>query len=376
MKRISLEPRHDWPKRLERLGITFHSLHGVPYWDESVAYQLTTFEVDTLEEATNSLHEMCLDVVQQVIDERLFHLFQIPEPFIPFILRSWDEHQPSIYGRFDLAYMGGNTAPKMLEYNADTPTALAEASVAQWFWLKDIDPAGDQFNSIHERLIDAWKKLRAWDPSPIHFAAMAEQIEDYVTVEYLRDTAIQAGFQTAYLDVEQIGWDAGRRLFVDVRGGPIRRLFKLYPWEWMIREEFAPNILVAPTSWVEPAWKMLLSCKSILPLLYDRFPDSPYLLEASFEPLEGSYVKKPILAREGANITIVVDGRVTLQTDGPYRDGPYVYQALASMPFFGRYAPVFGSWIVDGVSCGVGIRESDSLITQNTSRFVPHQMIG
>jgi glutathionylspermidine synthase len=36
-----------------------------------------------------------------------------------------------LYGRFDLAYRGDGP-PKLLEYNADTPTALFEAAVVQW----------------------------------------------------------------------------------------------------------------------------------------------------------------------------------------------------------------------------------------------------
>jgi glutathionylspermidine synthase len=200
-------------------------------------------------------------------------------------------------------------------------------------------------------------------------------VEDYVTVEYLRDTAIQAGFETDYLDVEDIGWDAYNQRFVDRRDDPIERLFKLYPWEWLVRDEFGRHILRSSTRWVEPAWKMILSCKSILPLLFDRYPDCPYLLPASFEPLEGNYVKKPVHAREGNNITVVVDGRTVLETEGPYGQGPFVYQQLAPLrPFEGRY-PILGTWVINGVACGMGIREDGAMITQNTSRFLPHRML-
>ena len=160
--------------------------------------------------------------------------------------------------------------------------------------------------------------------------------------------------------------DAGRPL-------PVDRLAQRRPSR---SHEFGRNVLQAPTKWIEPAWKMILSCKSILPLLYDRHPDSPYLLPASFEPIEGNYVRKPVHAREGANITVVIDGQTRIATDGVYTDGPSVYQALAPMKAHdGRY-PVFGTWVVNGVACGLGIREDETLVTQNTSRFVPHQMVG
>lgn len=374
MHRLTIDPRPNWQKRVEQHGLMFHTLKGEPYWDETAAYQISGYEVDQLELAANTLHEMCLDLVQEVIDQRMFGLFLIPGEFEETVVRSWEEQEPSIYGRFDLAYDGVG-APKLLEYNADTPTALLEASIVQWQWLKDVDERGDQFNSIHERLIEAWQALRERDGGPIHFAAQEGVPEDYITVEYMRDTAIQAGFDTTYLDIEQIGWDSTARAFVDRANRPIHRLFKLYPWEWVVREDFGKNVLAANTKWVEPAWKMILSCKSILPLLYERHPDSPYLLPCTFEPMQGSYVRKPVHAREGANITVVIDGQTRIATDGVYTDGPSVYQALAPMKAHdGRY-PVFGTWVVNGVACGLGIREDETMVTQNTSRFVPHQMV-
>ncbi len=369
-----MDPRPGWQKRVEDVGLHFHTLRGEPYWDETASYQLSSFEVDQLELAANTLHEMCLNLVQEVIEQRLFGLFMIPKEFEDYVVRSWEEQEPGIYGRFDLAYDGVGP-PKLLEYNADTPTALLEAAIVQWKWLKDVDDRGDQFNSIHERLIEAWQSLRDFDPGPVHFAAQSGVPEDYITVEYLRDTAIQAGFETDYLDVEDIGWNDATKQFVDRAGKPIHRLFKLYPWEWIFREEFGEKVLAAPTKWVEPAWKSLLSCKSILPMLYDRHPDSPYLLPASFRELQGNYVRKPVHAREGANITVVMGGQTHMMTGGTYGDSPAVYQALAPMKAHdGRY-PVYGVWVVNGVACGLGIREDATMVTQNTSRFIPHQMV-
>ncbi len=373
MERRAIEPRPNWQQRVETHGLLYHTLGGVPYWDESACYLFRPAEVDTIEQVAETLHGMCMEIVEEVISRRQFGLFFIPAAFEEMVIRSWERRDSSIYGRFDLVY-DGEVPPRLLEYNADTPTSLVEAAVAQWFWLQDTEPGGDQFNSIHEQLLDGWKVLRERDDSPIHFSALSGVVEDYVTVEYLRDTAIQAGFDTDYLDVERIGWNPARRRFVDERERPIHRIFKLYPWEWILRDDFASHVLDTPMAWMEPPWKMILSCKSILPLLYDRFPTSPYLLPASFDPLPGNYVRKPIHGREGSNIQIVVGGEVVFETDGPYGEGPFVYQKLSSpRPFAGQY-PVLGAWIVHEKACGMGIREDDGKITRNTSRFVPHRM--
>jgi len=374
MRRMACEPRPDWQSRVESLGLHFHTLRGEPYWDETACYVFSRYEIDSIERATYALWEMCLALVQHVIDNRMFGLFGIPPEFEEVVIRSWDDDWPCIYGRFDLAFDGVGP-PKMLEFNADTPTALLEASVAQWHWLKDTDERGDQFNTIDERLIEAWQAAQAKQPGPYHFAAIESNVEDYLTVEYLRDSAMRAGLQTSYLDIEAIGWDTARRRFVDASNRPIQTIFKLYPWEWLVKDSYAAHIPKSPTKWIEPPWKMILSCKSILPLLYQLNPDSPFLLPAWFEAPEfGSYVKKPVHAREGANIQVVIDGKTKLETEGPYDTAMCVYQQLAPLKEYDGKYPIIGSWVIHGWSCGIGIREDDQMVTQNTSRFVPHKM--
>ena len=200
----------------------------------------------------------------------------------------------------------------MLEYNADTPTALLEAAVAQWDWLKDVDERGDQFNSIHERLIEAWKALRERDGGPIHFAAMTnvDSPEDYITVEYLRDTAIQAGFKTAYLDVERhrLGPRPQR-----VRGQhrlPDPPVFKLYPWEWMFREEFGPHVRKSPTQVGRAGVEDDPQLQDHPAAAVRAAPGQPVPAAGVVRPAAaGSYVRKPVHAREGANIQVVIDGQ-------------------------------------------------------------------
>ncbi|MDB5357282.1 MAG: ygiC [Phycisphaerales bacterium] len=370
MRRIRTTPRRDWQKTVESQGFHYHSMEEEPYWDESVYYQFTSAEIDAIEKATYALDEMCLQAVQSVIDNNLFDRFQIPPQYRAWVANSWERDEYTVYGRFDLCF-DGKSEPKLLEYNADTPTSLLESAVVQWHWMQDTQPGLDQFNSIHERLIEAWQTIKATTSGVMYFTCLNGVLEDFLNTSYLRDTAMQAGFETRYIDVEAIGWNHDRGLFVDETERHIADCFKLYPWEWMLRDEFGPRLLADNTRWLEAPWKMLLSNKAILPLLYELFPTSPYLLPASHTPPAGDYVRKPILGREGANVDVVVNGQKVISTEGIY-DGPSIYQQYCRLPNFDGNYPVIGSWMVNGYACGMGIREDVSPVTQNTSRFVPH----
>ena len=166
---------------------------------------------------------------------------------------------PSLYGRLDLAYDGAGP-PRLLEYNADTPTALYEASVVQWDWLQELWPGADQFNSIHEKLVAVWPGMGL--PGTVHFASMRDDVEDKATIDYLRDTALQAGLQAPYIAVEDIGWNG--TVFTSLNEEPIRAILKLYSWEWLLHDRFGSHVAGAPTRWIQPAWLLLLSSKGLL----------------------------------------------------------------------------------------------------------------
>jgi glutathionylspermidine synthase len=370
MQREAQQPRANWRERCEEAGFFFHSMGGT-YWDESACYRLSADQVDRLESATAELHHLCLQAVKEVINSRRFAEFAIPEPFHALVAQSWSAAEPSLYGRFDFSW-DGEGEPKLLEYNADTPTALLEASVVQWHWLEDTRPDADQFNSLHEKLVARWQALRAAHGDQVlHLACVKDSDEDLGNVEYLRDCALQGGWDARRLSIEELGWDGAR--FLDLEDVPVQVLFKLYPWEWLVREEFGQHLLGRPAQLIEPPWKMLLSNKALLVLLWEMNYGHPNLLPAYFTPQKfgADYVKKPLLSREGANVTIRTRGVVRWQPGDYGREG-YVYQGVAPLPSFdGRY-PVIGSWIVGDEPAGIGIREDDSPITKNSSRFLPH----
>lgn len=381
MKRVPIAPRPDWRHIAEQNGFFFHHVDGDIYWDESACYAFTLEEIEGgLEDPAQELARMCLDLVADVVhSEELLEKLAIPPLFWDMMRDSWQRNEPSLYGRFDFAYDGHGPA-KLYEYNADTPTALYEAAYFQWLWLEDCLKAGtlprgaDQFNSIHERMVAAFKSFAV--PGRMHFASMKDTEEDRATVEYIRDCAVQAGIDAKQIYMEDIGVDAGG-LFVDADDEPVHWLFKLYPWEFMWRDEFARRLPGCDTTFVEPPWKMALSNKGMLPLLWERHKGHPNLLPAWFHditkaPPVNDYVLKPLLSREGANIHVFKDHAQVFGSDGVYGAEGYIGQQLAPPPFVDGYGPVCGVWIVGGTSCGLGMREDKSPITSNLSRFVPH----
>ncbi|WP_084963842.1 glutathionylspermidine synthase family protein [Thermoactinospora rubra] len=382
MRRHTSAPRDGWEQIIESQGLAYHrAAHPAgtarPYWDESVHYLFSMEEVLALEEQVEELHRMCLAAVEHVIAKERFADFALPQWAWAEVARSWERRDPHVYGRFDLRYDGTGPA-RLLEYNADTPTSLVESSVVQWYWLQDRFPGDDQWNSLHERLVDRWRELTL-PTGPTHFAwtSMDETGEEAMTLAYMQETAEQAGLTTVAIAMEDIGWDGLNRRFVDLEGRVIRSAFKLYPWEWMLADEFGGHAVrhAASTTWIEPLWKTLLSNKALLAVLWEMYPGHPSLLPAYLDgPRElSSYIVKPLLGREGASMRIVTPYG-TQDTPGEYGAEGHVFQAFEPLPDFDGQRPVLGAWLVGDESAGLGIRETTGLITDDTSSFVPHRI--
>jgi len=386
-------PRVGWKETAVECGFRFHTIDGSPYWDESVRYEFGLREIeDDIEDPTGELHLMCLDLVDRVVrSQELMERLAIPSAHRDLVADSWRRGDPHLYGRMDLCYDGSGPA-KLLELNYDTPTAIYEAAFFQWVWLEQMRERGqlpasaDQYNTIQEDLLDVFQHLRALTgttgsdaDSAFVFAAVRASDEDRGTAQYLQDIATQAGFRTRFENVEDIGIDPLGR-FTDSADEVIRWAFKLYPWEWLFEDDFERFLSRSPTLWLEPPWKAVLSNKGILPLLWRTHEGHPNLLPAFFEDdpsaeLPEGWVRKPFHSREGANIRIRTGSGDRIEVDGPYGKGPAIRQAYHPLPNFGdRYALV-GSWVVGDRPTGIGMREDDSVVTRDSSRFVPHVIL-
>lgn len=386
MQRVTIAERPTWRSRAKDLGFTFHSLDGTIYWDETAYWQFTLEEIETrLEDPAAELEQLARSLVDRVQrNDALMARLKIPRSAWGLIRESWKRGDPSLYGRYDFSYDGSGPA-KLLEYNADTPTSLYETAVFQWYWLEDVRASGalvgtaDQFNSIHERLVARFSELAG--AGLLHLSAVESSVEDKGTVDYIAECARQGGFKTEFIAIGDIGTGKDGQLY-DLKNRPIERLFKLYPWEWLFTEPAAKSLTTSYTGFLEPPWKAILSNKGILPLLWEMAPNHPNLLESYFDDdpkakaLGDAYVRKPLYSREGANIEIVRGGRVVDRDDGPYGHEGFVRQALAPLAMVDGNHAVLGLWIVTGQPAGLGIREDHSAITKNTSRFVPHAIIG
>jgi len=403
MIKLDLSERANWRQLAQEVGFTFADMYGEPYWDETSAYQFSLRQIEEdIEAPATELHDMCRQAVATIVEsEYLLTRLAIPPEHWDLVVGSWRQGEPELYGRFDLAYDGKGPA-KMLEYNADTPTSLYETAAFQWTWLEDHIAAGvlnvrdDQFNSVHEALVERFRDMFAPNTN-LHFTAIAGNPEDYATVEALAWAAREAGLGAHYTDLDKIGIsDAGQ--FTDDQDRVMGVLFKLYPWEDLLRDPFAAHLAGSGCRFVEPPWKAVVSNKGLLPVLWQMFEGHPNLLPAFFHDdvaaaLSGGtpsaavadsfgraapgllkgHVIKPLFSREGASLSIVEQGAVTeASADATYAAHPKIVQAYHPLPMFDGFRPVIGAWIVGQACCGMAVREDRSRITQDLSRFKPH----
>ena len=389
MLRKPIAVRPDLLEIADQYGFKFHTIDNEPYWIEDRYYTLSRFQVENdLEQATETLHQMCLTLANEIVNSpELMNKLAIPAHLHNWIRNSWNTTDLTLYGRFDFSYDGINP-PKLLEYNAQTPTSLYEAAFFQHIWMQNQVDRGllpknvDQFNSIQERLIYRFQQLaETIGAETLYFSCCKGTEEDRGTVDYLRDCAHQAGLKTDFIYVEDIGTGTLNKdlYLINNENLVITHIFMLYPFEYMFDDVYGKILHELKTEFIEPPWKAVLSNKGILPLLWERYPDCPYLLPCYFvgeekADLGENYVTKPIFGREGEGIKIFLKEHLLTENilPGATTEIPLISQQYAELPKFGDHFTMFGSWVVGHNAAGITIREDHSQITKDTAYFIPH----
>lgn len=423
MKRCLAPARPNWQTIVTNDGVPYYQTahddgrRPTPYWVDGLYYEFTLDEIARIEAAAIELYKLFDDTGKLVVEsEDMLRRLHIPEQCWTAVRQSWWGEPPYVTARFDLAYNPLTGAIKLLEFNAQTPTSLPESAIAQWHWLEDMKamhperfPAHtDQFNDIWDGLIRAWQRQVPANAT-IHFACLSSEDiedngEDLCNTTVLMEAAQKAGYKTSLMWMQDITWHEEEQALADPDGNIITHLFMLYPYEWVFlgKEEIAQYILqltdpndrkmprpqgfVMPTNavqFINPLYTMVWSNKGILPMLWEQFENHELLLPAYFDDPHGmlDYVEKPLLSREGANVTIYRDGQAVETLGGEYGEEGYVYQQYVDLYGHGSdggsdlFFPILGVWVADGDVVGMGIRESMSRITNNSSRFASHVIV-
>lgn len=415
--------RTGWNQLIKDQGLVYSDTEkpdgtNISYWREGPFYSFSGFEIEFLETASKLIFDMLIEAGDYIVSNpEIMRKMAIPEWAWEQITKSWNQEPEfgSVYGRYDIRF-GGEASneeslrmPKLYEFNADTPTCLVESAYIQWKWFRQTGQGNDQWNNMYEMLVDAWKRNMSLIEDSlghkpvVHFACSSaeESQEDVMNTLMLLNACQAAGYETRSIFIENIILgDNGR--FYDEQDDHIDVVFKLHPWEFIVKEEFgracfadmknvgkhdADGNYIGGTIWIEPPYKMLWSNKGILAVLWMLFGNDPEkslcLIPAWFDGEQPKdlkdYVKKPLLSREGANIITVRNGHVFDEVPGDYGDEGYIVQAYAPPARFptaeGDAFPVLGVWMIDGEPAGLGIRESvNTHVTDNLSFFVPHSI--
>jgi len=378
-------------KYLESIGFTWHTDTDKTSYISDEIVSISENEAEAYYEATNELYDMFCEAGEYVIENNLFHELDIPFNLVEIIKNSWeDDVHWHLYGRFDLAGGLDGQPIKLIEFNADTPTALFETAIVQWAMLKfNKLEESSQFNSLYEALKDNFKRFVTLDSDleefeehyeklnwKILFSSVAGDDEEEKTTKLLQHIANEAGYQTDFEYIENVEFNNEG---ISKNDEMFEFWFKLIPWEDIAIDEgelavILTEIIANKKAIIcNPAYTLLFQSKGIMKILWDLYPNHPLLLKTSFEPLENTkQVEKMCFGREGANVAIVDENNsLETKTDGPYENFKPIYQEFVEFPKDTNgdhyQAGVFYSY----EACGLGFRKG-GVILDNMSKFVGH----
>ncbi|HCF26152.1 MAG TPA: glutathionylspermidine synthase [Cyanobacteria bacterium UBA11049] len=298
---------------------------------------------------------------------------------------------------------------KIIEINCQTPSFLFEclegnAYAARYFGLSNPNP--EAYSTVKASLryqLEAAALLlgKSLNNCTIAFTAL-NNVEDMGTMAWLAALTRKLGLSPLLFPLEFLGVD-GQDLYYTRSNTKIDILFNWYPLEWAIYDfdsqgqglwsslerAIAERAVIA----VNFASGFTLQPKSIFSLItdlgYDFFGDDALCVWDYFPKtsrlaadIGHSYFAKPILGRQGEGGYAVYKGDVLVESSGNadwYTSQQYVYQQLLELPLIEiesrEYTALWGAWLFnlnqEFVPAGVGVRVSDSPITDDFSYWCP-----
>jgi glutathionylspermidine synthase len=398
----------DPSKRIDELFIKSNPHTSIIDGTDTVPFYQANWDfLIRLWSAGNDLHKMCIQATEKVLkDDDLLAKFGIPAVFWDKIKHSFATQKNTLTGRFDFACSGRDI--KMYEYNADSASTLYENGALQQMWINALGmqkvdgklARGAGFN-MRMGLCSAWQATGINEP--VHFLIDDDDEEEY-TALYMADCAgfigldckiIRPKFTTRHVFDELVYKDG---LIYDKEGVQVKHVWKTWSWDTVFNDyldvqaargavpiPFAdgshPHLsdILLNTNTInvfEPLWKTIPGNKAILPVLWEMFPGHPNLLRSEWtltpDLISTGYASKPIVGRQGLNITLVKScGTVLSATSGKFSERDMIYQELFPPPQHDGHHALIGGWIIGGFYSGTGIREDTAIITSLDSPCPP-----
>lgn len=354
-----------------------------------------------LKRATNELHALFMHATEYVLqDDRRLAKFNIPEVLWPRIHQSWNNRRNQmITGRFDFCLT--DQGLKLYEYNADSASCHMECGKIQGKWASHFgcDDGIDAGEHLHMRLRRAWQDSEV---DGIVHIMLDEDMEELYHGLFMKEALESAGHECRLIrGMRGLHWDSQGNI-VDEEGLIIKWVWKSWAWETALDQlrkemdedaqlaalnqpkDIAPrlmDVLFRPHTMVfEPMWTLIPSNKAILPILWQLFPDNPYLLDSRYEPGEdlrrNGYVSKPIAGRCGHNISLFDRGNTVLnETSGNFEHQNAIYQQLWCLPNIDGLQVQVCTFSVNGLYGGSCVRTDPSLIITTKSDLMPLRIV-
>ena len=344
-------------------------------------------EVKAYEAASKAVYKMYQKALDHVREHKLWSRLGIPENIVKLIEFDMDRNLLHICGRFDFAGGIEDLPLKLIEFNADTCTIMPESTYIQSYLYHQVrEQSKGQFNYLVDELNQVFRRIKNKFPDRPATLLLTSlgHMEDTLNLNVIKEAAEQAGFEADYADLEDVIFDEDG-VFLQQEDVYVQYhfMYKLVPWEFIMLEE--PELMDILTDLsinhglvvMNPAFSIAMQAKHMLTILYELFPESPYLLPTYDEKdsiLGSKYVRKTNFGRMGENIKIVDPaGETVAKTKGDFGAFSKVYQQYAEM-YQDEDGDIYqgAMYIGSGEPCCLSFRRRDGHIIDDDSEFVTH----